>query len=199
MIPANFDYEAPRNLTDALTLLQSREDAKILAGGHSLLPAMKLRLAQPTLLVDIGRIKDLSYIREAGDRIAIGAMTTHGDIAGSQLLRKASPLLALAAATSVIPKFATVAPSEAPSPKLIPQRIILPLCLRLTPRSSPKAVPVSESSHPQVSSAECFLPHYATTKFSPKYAYRGPKVNAQTIRSTITRLLDMPSSESPCS
>ena len=98
MIPANFDYEAPRNLTDALTLLQSREDAKILAGGHSLLPAMKLRLAQPTLLVDIGRIKDLSYIREAGDRIAIGAMTTHGDIAGSQLLRKASPLLALAAA-----------------------------------------------------------------------------------------------------
>ena len=69
MIPANFDYEAPRNLTDALNLLQSREDAKILAGGHSLLPAMKLRLAQPTLLVDIGRIKDLSYIRESGDRI----------------------------------------------------------------------------------------------------------------------------------
>ena len=68
MIPANFDYEAPRNLTEALNLLQSHEDAKILAGGHSLLPAMKLRLAQPTLLVDIGRIKDLSYIREAGDR-----------------------------------------------------------------------------------------------------------------------------------
>ena len=98
MIPANFDYEAPSNLGEALTLLQSHEDAKILAGGHSLLPAMKLRLAQPTLLVDIGRIKDLSYIREAGDRIAIGAMTTHADIAGSQLLRKASPLLALAAA-----------------------------------------------------------------------------------------------------
>ncbi len=97
MIPANFDYESPRNLSEALTLLQSREDAKILAGGHSLLPAMKLRLAQPTLLVDIGRIKDLSYIRESGDRVAIGAMTTHADIAGSQLLRKSSPLLALAA------------------------------------------------------------------------------------------------------
>src|SRR5438128_12292164 len=97
MIPANFDYEAPRNLADALNLLQSREDAKILAGGHSLVPAMKLRWAQPTLLVDIGRIKDLSYIREAGDRIAIGAMTTHAEIAGSQLLRKSSPLLALAA------------------------------------------------------------------------------------------------------
>src|SRR5207248_8932957 len=54
-------------------------------------------LAQPTLLVDIGRIKDLSYVREAGDRIAIGAMTTHADIAGSQLLRKSSPLLSLAA------------------------------------------------------------------------------------------------------
>src|SRR5437667_11236074 len=97
MIPANFEYTSTRTLSEPLTLLQTREDAKILAGGHSLLPAMKLRLAQPTLLVDIGRIKDLSYIRESGDRVAIGAMTTHADIAGSQLLRKSSPLLALAA------------------------------------------------------------------------------------------------------
>src|SRR5689334_20919338 len=98
MIPANFDYESPRTLSEALSLLASHEDAKILAGGHSLLPAMKLRLAQPPLLVDIGRVGGLSYIREAGDRIAIGAMTVHAEIAASKLLHQSSPLLALAAA-----------------------------------------------------------------------------------------------------
>src|SRR5216110_1188369 len=98
MIPANFDYESPRTLSEALDLLSSREDAKILAGGHSLLPAMKLRLAQPAMLVDIGRIGGLSYIRESGDKIAIGAMTTHAEVAGSKDLLSSSPLLALAAA-----------------------------------------------------------------------------------------------------
>ena len=98
MIPANFEYESPRSLNEALDLLASRTDAKVLAGGHSLLPAMKLRLAQPATLIDIGRISGLSYIREAGDRIAIGAMTTHADIAKSEMLLKSSPLLALAAA-----------------------------------------------------------------------------------------------------
>src|SRR5437868_4427944 len=94
MIAAQFDYESPRTLSEALSLLASNPDAKILAGGHSLLPAMKLRLAAPALLVDLGRIGGLSYVREAGDRIAIGAMTTHAEIATSPLLRAASPLLA---------------------------------------------------------------------------------------------------------
>jgi aerobic carbon-monoxide dehydrogenase medium subunit len=97
MIPANFDYESPRTLSEALDLLSSREDAKVLAGGHSLLPAMKLRLAAPAVLVDIGRVSGLSYIREAGDKIAIGAMTTHAEVAASDLLRRQSPLLALTA------------------------------------------------------------------------------------------------------
>jgi carbon-monoxide dehydrogenase medium subunit len=97
MIAVNFDYESPRTLSEALDLLSSRQDAKILAGGHSLLPAMKLRLAQPALLVDIGRIGGLSYIRESGDQIVIGAMTRHAEVAGSQLLRRSSPLLALTA------------------------------------------------------------------------------------------------------
>ncbi len=97
MIPANFDYESPRTLSEALDLLASRQEAKILAGGHSLLPAMKLRLAQPALLVDIGRIGGLSYIRESGDRIAIGAMTTHAEVASSKVLLRSSPLLAQAA------------------------------------------------------------------------------------------------------
>lgn len=98
MIPANFDYESPRTLSEALSLLASHEDAKILAGGHSLLPAMKLRLATPALLVDLGRIGGLSYIRESGDRILIGAMTPHVNVMTSSLLARSSPLLALAAA-----------------------------------------------------------------------------------------------------
>lgn len=97
MIPANFDYESPRTLSEALDLLASREDAKVLAGGHSLLPAMKLRLAQPSMLVDIGRIGGLAYIRESGDQILIGAMTTHADVAASKLLLRSSPLLAMTA------------------------------------------------------------------------------------------------------
>ena len=94
MIPANFDYIAARSLDEALSLLaKHKDDAKLLAGGHSLLPAMKLRLAQPKVLIDIGRIKDLSYIREEGGRIHIGAMTTHFQIETSDLLRHACPLL----------------------------------------------------------------------------------------------------------
>jgi len=93
MIPASFDYESPKSLDEALSLLAKNEDAKLLAGGHSLLPAMKLRLAAPSVLVDLSRIKGLSYIREAGDKIAIGAMTTHADVAASDLLERDSPLL----------------------------------------------------------------------------------------------------------
>ena len=98
MIPASFDYESPRTLDEAVALLGSREDAKLLAGGHSLLPTMKLRLAAPALLVDLSRIAGLNRIREVGERIAIGAMTTHADIASSDLLFRLSPLLASAAA-----------------------------------------------------------------------------------------------------
>jgi len=97
MIAANFEYESPSELQEALALISSRPEAKPLAGGHSLLPAMKLRLASPGLLVDLGRIRGLDYIRQVGERIHIGAMTTHAEIAGSSLLRAASPLLLQAA------------------------------------------------------------------------------------------------------
>ena len=93
MIPAQFDYARANTLDEALTLLAQNEDAKILAGGHSLIPAMKLRLTQPPLLVDIGRIKDLSYIREENGQIRIGAMTTHYQIESSEMLKKICPLL----------------------------------------------------------------------------------------------------------
>jgi len=100
MIPAQFDYERPNSIAEALTLLAQRpDDAKILAGGHSLIPAMKLRLAQPQLLIDLGRIKDLSYIREEGGRILIGAMTTHYQLESSTLLKDICPLVPECAAS----------------------------------------------------------------------------------------------------
>lgn len=100
MIPTQFDYQAPATLEEAVALLASDLDgAKVLAGGHSLIPAMKLRLAQPQLLVDIGRIKSLSYIREEGDQILIGATTTHYQLESSDLLKSICPLLPACAAS----------------------------------------------------------------------------------------------------
>ncbi|HXG48196.1 MAG TPA: xanthine dehydrogenase family protein subunit M [Methylomirabilota bacterium] len=93
MIPARFHYHRPQSLDEALGLLGSVEDAKILAGGHSLLPAMKLRLAQPRNVIDIGRIPNLNHIREQNGRIHIGALATHHAIATSDLLRSRCPLL----------------------------------------------------------------------------------------------------------
>jgi carbon-monoxide dehydrogenase medium subunit len=100
MIPTQFDYQAPDTLEEAVALLASDLDgAKVLAGGHSLIPAMKLRLAQPQLLVDIARIKSLSYIREEGDQILIGATTTHYQLESSDLLKTICPLLPACAAS----------------------------------------------------------------------------------------------------
>jgi carbon-monoxide dehydrogenase medium subunit len=94
MIPAQFDYISAKSIDEAVTLLaKHKDDAKLLAGGHSLLPAMKLRLMQPKVLIDISRIKDLNYIREDKGQIRIGAMTTHFQIESSDLLRKLCPLL----------------------------------------------------------------------------------------------------------
>lgn len=94
MIPAQFDYQAPATLEEAISLLAGDPDgAKVIAGGHSLIPAMKLRLAQPQLLIDIARIKSLSYIREEGDQILIGATTTHYQLESSDLLKSICPLL----------------------------------------------------------------------------------------------------------
>jgi aerobic carbon-monoxide dehydrogenase medium subunit len=94
MYPVNFEYFRPTTIDEAVTLLaQHGDDAKLLAGGHSLIPAMKLRLARPKAIVDLGRIANLSYVRETGGRIAIGAMTTHAEIAESPLLAARCPLL----------------------------------------------------------------------------------------------------------
>jgi carbon-monoxide dehydrogenase medium subunit len=92
MISQAFEYSAPKTLDEALGLMA--EGAKPLAGGMSLIPMMKLRLAAPEHLVDLGRIKDLSYIREQGGELHIGATTTHHEVEDSALLRGKCPLLA---------------------------------------------------------------------------------------------------------
>ena len=98
MIPASFEYERAESAEHAVQLLtQHGDEAKLIAGGHSLLPLMKLRLARPSVLVDIDRLSDLEYVREAGDRIEIGALTRIADVASNQLLAERNPLVAFAA------------------------------------------------------------------------------------------------------
>ena len=98
MIPAAFDYVRAESAEEAISLVgQHGDEAKFIAGGHSLLPMMKLRLAQPAVLIDIGRLTDLSYIRDGGDHIAVGALTRHMDVETSALLQEHVPLLAHAA------------------------------------------------------------------------------------------------------
>lgn len=95
MIPSSFEYQAPRSLEDALRLLERHGDeAKVLAGGHSLLPLMKLRLAAPRFIIDLGRLRGLNYVRQEGGRIHIGALTTHAEIEQSQVLRAGCSMLA---------------------------------------------------------------------------------------------------------
>jgi aerobic carbon-monoxide dehydrogenase medium subunit len=98
MIPAAFEYEPAESVDRALELLRSHDDAKLLAGGHSLLPLMRLRLSRPSLLVDIGPVCELSYVRDAGRSIAIGALTRHHDVATSPLLQEHNPLVPYVAA-----------------------------------------------------------------------------------------------------
>jgi carbon-monoxide dehydrogenase medium subunit len=95
MIPASFEYRRADSVEQALGWLAEDPDStKLLAGGHSLLPLMKLRLATPSVLVDVGRLTDLSYVRDAGDHVAIGALTRHRDLEVSEVALAQVPLLA---------------------------------------------------------------------------------------------------------
>ena len=87
MIPASFDYQRAASAEEAVSMLREHgEEAKLLAGGHSLLPLMKLRLATPSVVIDVGRIRELSYVRDGGDQVSIGALTRHRDVETSELL-----------------------------------------------------------------------------------------------------------------
>jgi carbon-monoxide dehydrogenase medium subunit len=105
MIPSAFDYAAPATVAEALGLLaDAGDDVKLLAGGQSLIPVMKLRLADPAMVVDLGRIGELSGVRDDGDALLIGAMTTHHQIATDPLIAAHVPLLAKAATTVADPQ-----------------------------------------------------------------------------------------------
>jgi carbon-monoxide dehydrogenase medium subunit len=97
VIPAAFEYERAGSVEHAVELLAANEDAKLLAGGHSLIPMMRLRLARPAVLVDIGRLDDLRYVREDRGRIAIGALTRHAELARDPVLVERCALVARAA------------------------------------------------------------------------------------------------------
>ena len=97
MIPAQFEYERAGSVDEAVELL-GREDAKALAGGHSLIPLLRLRFARPALLVDVGRLDDLRYVREDGDRVAIGALSRHADLSRDAVLAQHCALVASVAA-----------------------------------------------------------------------------------------------------
>jgi aerobic carbon-monoxide dehydrogenase medium subunit len=96
VIPAGFEYERAASLDEAIELL-GREDAKVIAGGQSLIPLLRLRFARPSVVVDIGRLDDLRYVREDGDRIAIGALTRHADLVGDPVLGAGCPVIPHAA------------------------------------------------------------------------------------------------------
>ena len=98
MIPAAFDYVRAGSIDEAVALLAEHgEDAKLIAGGHSLLPMMKLRLAFPSVLIDIRQLSDASYIRVEGDQVVIGALSRHCDLVNSPVLHAEAPLLAAVA------------------------------------------------------------------------------------------------------
>ncbi|HEY8727358.1 MAG TPA: xanthine dehydrogenase family protein subunit M [Gaiellaceae bacterium] len=97
MIPAPFDYEVAESVEHAIDLLGSREDTKLLAGGHSLIPLLRLRFTRPALLVDIGRIDELRYVRDEGDKLAIGGMTRHHDIQNDPLVQEHCPVVSYTA------------------------------------------------------------------------------------------------------
>ena len=105
MIPPSFEYYAPRSIGEALSLLTKLGgESKLLAGGHSLLPMMKLRFAQPTHLIDLNRIPDLRGIRDEGAELVIGAMTTEAELIGSSVIRNKVPLLAEGASSIADPQ-----------------------------------------------------------------------------------------------
>jgi len=104
MIPAAFDYYAPTSVDEAVALLREHDDAKVLAGGQSLMPALRLRLAAPEVIVDVGRIEELTGIREDGDALVIGATTPHSVVQTDPLIAEHARLISLATATIADPQ-----------------------------------------------------------------------------------------------
>jgi aerobic carbon-monoxide dehydrogenase medium subunit len=103
MIPASFDYVRPSSVEEAVAALRVSEESKVLAGGQSLLPLLRLRLAYPEVLIDLGSVPELKGVRDEGSSLLVGAMTTHYDVVRDPLIREHCPLLSAAAATVADP------------------------------------------------------------------------------------------------
>jgi len=151
MIPASFEYETAESPAHALQLLAEHGDeAKLLAGGHSLLPMMKVRLAMPAVLIDIARLTELSGIRTDGEELVIGATTRHAEVASSDLVKAEVPILAYAAAQVGDPQIrhrGTIGGSIAhadPSADLPMALAALDGSLEITGQNGTRTVPVSE-------------------------------------------------------
>ena len=171
MIPAAFDYVRAGSAEEAISLLgEHGDEAKLLAGGHSLLPLMKLRLAQPSVLIDIGRLSDLCYIRDAGDHIAIGALTRHHDVENSDVLAEHAPLLRTRPATSATRRCAIAAPSAARSPTPTRPPTCRPRRWRSARRTSPRVRTAPARSPPTTSTR---LPHQHARR--RRAAHRDPR------------------------
>jgi len=162
VIPNKFEYREAGSAEEAIQLLgQYGDEAKLLAGGHSLLPLMKLRLASPAVLVDIGRLGDLSYVRDGGDHVAVGALTRHRDVETAPLLAAEAPLLARVAGQVGDPQVrhrGTIGGSLAhgdPAPR----------ATKVAPRARQAA---SARSRPTPSSAGSSRPPSAPTSCSPR-------------------------------
>jgi carbon-monoxide dehydrogenase medium subunit len=98
VIPARFDYDVAESVDHAVELLgEGGGDAKLLAGGHSLIPALKLRISRPSKLVDLGRLSDLAYVKDAGTHVAVGALTRHAAVAADPLLQEHCPIVSFTA------------------------------------------------------------------------------------------------------
>ena len=150
MYPANFDYARAESVEQAIDLLQRHPGAKLLAGGHSLIPMLKLRLAAPELLVDIGRITELTGVSEENGSIRIGALTTHADIAASEVLADRCPLLSEAASKIGDPQVrnrGTIGGNIAhadPASDLPAPLLVLDASVHLTGIDGERVVPIAE-------------------------------------------------------
>ena len=150
MIPAGFDYVAPATVDEALAALAGSDDAKVLAGGQSLMPVLRLRLASPGLIVDLGKIDELRGVREDGDALVIGAMTPHAVVASDPLVAEHARLLTLATATIGDPQIrhrGTFGGSLAhadPAADLPPANVALGTEMVIAGPSGRRTVPASE-------------------------------------------------------
>jgi len=163
VIPVAFEYRRPSTVDDAVrALAEAGEDAKILAGGQSLLPVLRLRLAAPSVLIDLGSIASLRGIRESGDELIIGAMTRHADVLADPLIRRYAPLLAEATATvgdRQVRHLGTVGGSLShadPAGDLPAVALALDATMEVTGPNGPRGIPAAD-----------FFVDYLTTALAP--------------------------------